>query len=327
MFYHQGVRLVRSNISCWPHVCVWIDVFLSLEAVGGLHLKGTNLAGSNWCMFLSVWIHEGQSVLKSSAQYWSRGIAAWLYLARKREERSSVAFIICGAPFSKCQLVHWYFGFAPREPIDFRMKSTSDRMNTNDTTYFKCIYSLDTSTRIFTVTQGGECFSLLCFERRFHGMSVAAIPCIKKRYGLLRYIVIVCATGAAKIYMVVMSRIVYPLLYICPNSTEYNVRIWVVQREKGYQHFVFFSEIFYNGLTFAFLCDEKSYAEINSQPVRWVTQNQPRIVITFDLKTISWNVIRILVHYLVVFAGTASNMLPSAFFFRVLSLWINILQF
>lgn len=131
-----------------------------------------------------------------------------------------MAFIICSAPFSKCQLVHWYFGFVPREPTDFRMKSTRDRMNTNDTTYLKCNYSLDTSTRIFTVTQGDECFSLLCFERRFHGMSVAAMPCIKKRYGLLRYGVMVHASGAVKIYMVVMSCIVYPVLYICPNGTE-----------------------------------------------------------------------------------------------------------
>lgn len=125
---------------------------------------------------------------------------------QKREERSRLAFIICSVPFSKCQLVHWYFGFAPREPIDFRMKSTHDTMNTNDTTYLDCNYSPDTSTRISSPTQGDECFPLLCSERRFHGMSVAAIPYIKKGYGLLRY-VIVCTTGAVKISMV-MSCIV-----------------------------------------------------------------------------------------------------------------------
>lgn len=87
-------------------------------------------------------------------------------------------------------------------------------MNTNDTTYLECNYSLDTSQRMFTVTQVDEYHSLVCLEKRFHGMSVAATPYIKKLYGLLRY-VMVCAAGAVKILMVVMSHIVYSVLYIC----------------------------------------------------------------------------------------------------------------
>lgn len=65
-----------------------------------------------------------------------------------------MAVITCSVPFSKCQLVHWYFVFVPREPVDFGMKNTHDRMNTNDMPYFKHNYSLDTSTKIFAQTEG-----------------------------------------------------------------------------------------------------------------------------------------------------------------------------
>ena len=58
---------------------------------------------------------------------------------------------------------------------------------------------------------------LLCavfFERRFHAVSVAAIRYIKTMYGLLRR-VMVYATAAVKIVMVIMSRIVYAFPYVC----------------------------------------------------------------------------------------------------------------
>ena len=52
--------------------------------------------------------------------------AARLCLVLKREERSSLAFIVGRELLLKCQLVHWYFGFVPGKPMDFRKISPHD---------------------------------------------------------------------------------------------------------------------------------------------------------------------------------------------------------
>ena len=70
------------------------------------------------------------SVLKSALSI--DHMESVLYTAHKREAKSCLAFIRCSEPFPKCHLVHWYFGFVPREPFDFGMKIPHDRMNTSD---------------------------------------------------------------------------------------------------------------------------------------------------------------------------------------------------
>lgn len=91
-------------------------------------------------------------------------LTASQYSAEKTEERSSLFFIICSEPLFKCQLVHWYFGSVPREPIEFRIKGTHDRVNTNDITY-KCNYLLDVYNNTYWDTRGWKLHSAVFWEK------------------------------------------------------------------------------------------------------------------------------------------------------------------
>lgn len=74
---------------------------------------------------------------------------------------------------------------------------------------------------MFTV--GDECFSLLCFERRFHGISVAAIPHIKETLWFVKLYNGMCHWCCKEFHVLcpVCYLVVYTL-YIKKN-TEYHV--------------------------------------------------------------------------------------------------------
>lgn len=90
-----------------------------------------NLLGS--LIFTGICFDQCENMkdrVSCSALYRSHRVNCLTMLSR--EDRRKVVFfifIICSEPLSKCQLVHWYFGSAPREPIDFGIKCTHDRMN------------------------------------------------------------------------------------------------------------------------------------------------------------------------------------------------------